>query len=185
MAPIPEARRRALLSLAREAIRRAVSGEDPPAIPAVLAPLTEPRSAFVTLRDARGELRGCRGEVPARRALPECVRRVAVSSALDDPRFPPVSAGEVEELGIEISALTTPRPLRPEQVEIGRHGLLISAGWATGLLLPQVPEEHGWDREAFLDALCAKAGLPTGSWRREDSVLLGFEAEVWDEEGAA
>jgi len=154
-----------------------------PKIVPALADLKEPRAAFVTIRRfGTGRLRGCRGECPARSPLPECVRRVAVSGALDDPRFPPVTRDELPILRFEISALTTPVPIQPEDVVVGRHGLLLSTKAALGLLLPQVPVEHGWNREEFLDGLCLKAGLPAGSWRHPDLSLSAFEAEVWAEE---
>ena len=172
-----------LLGLARGSVVCALDGRPPPAIGPGLQALVEPRAAFVTIRRARsGRLRGCRGECPARRSLPECVRRVAVASALDDPRFSSVTGDELPALRFEISALTTPRPIGPEEVAVGTHGLLLHAGTTVGLLLPQVPVEQGWDREAFLDGLCHKAGLPMGSWRSGEVSLSAFEAEVWAEE---
>jgi len=104
-----------------------------------------------------------------------------IASATDDPRFPPVAMGEVAALHIEISALTPLESITPEEVEVGRHGLLISRGEYSGLLLPQVPVDHGWDREQFLDWVCRKAGLPDGTWRSSDAELRGFECEVWHE----
>lgn len=172
-----------LLGLARGSVACALDGRPPPAIVPGLQALVEPRAAFVTVRRARsGRLRGCRGECPARRSLPECVRHVAVAAALDDPRFSPVTRDELPALRFEISALTTPRPIRPEEVVVGTHGLLLYAETSLGLLLPQVPVEQGWDREAFLDGLCHKAGLPMGSWRSGEVSLSAFEAEVWAEE---
>jgi len=172
-----------LLGLARGSVARALDGRPPPEIGSGLQLLLEPRAAFVTVRRARsGRLRGCRGECPARRSLPECVRHVSVAAALDDPRFPPVTRDELPALRFEISALTTPRPIRPEEVVVGTHGLLLHAETALGLLLPQVPVEQGWDREAFLEGLCHKAGLPPGSWRSGEVSLSAFEAEVWAEE---
>jgi uncharacterized protein (TIGR00296 family) len=105
-----------------------------------------------------------------------------VSGALDDPRFPPVTRDELPILRFEISALTNPEPIQPEEVVVGKHGLVLSGEAAVGLLLPQVPVEHGWNRAEFLDGLCVKAGLPAGSWRRPDLTLSAFEAEVWAEE---
>jgi AmmeMemoRadiSam system protein A len=175
--------RGALLALARSAVERALDGGPPPEIAPVLEALTEPRAAFVTIRDPEsGRLRGCRGECPARRPLPECVSRVAVSAALDDPRFPPVTREELPALRFEISALTAPAPIQPEDVVVGEHGLLLSGEGVVGLLLPQVPVEQGWSRQEYLDGLCIKAGVPPGSWRRSELTLSGFEAEVWADE---
>jgi AmmeMemoRadiSam system protein A len=107
---------------------------------------------------------------------------MTIASAVDDPRFAPVTRAEVPGLHIEISALTPPAPIRPEQVVVGRHGLIISAGRTAGLLLPQVPREYGWNQEQFLRALCEKAGLPGNAWRVPGVRLEAFEAEVWAEE---
>ena len=109
------------------------------------------------------------------------VARMAVSAAVDDGRFEPVTAAELPELQIEISALGPLEPIHPDEVEIGRHGLLISHRGRRGVLLPQVPVEHDWDRETFLEHTCLKAGLAPGSWRDEGVELLGFTAEVFGE----
>jgi uncharacterized protein (TIGR00296 family) len=105
-----------------------------------------------------------------------------VAAALEDPRFAPVTRDELSALRFEISALTTPRPIRPEEVVVGTHGLLLHRETTLGLLLPQVPVEQGWDRGAFLEGLCHKAGVPEGSWRGPELSLSAFEAEVWSEE---
>lgn len=179
-----EASQRAdLLDLARLSVERALDERPEPPIHDDLRSLTEPRAAFVTIRRVRtGRLRGCRGECPARRPLPECVRGVAVCAALDDPRFPPVTRTEMPVLRFEISALTAPAPVRAEDVVVGTHGLLLAGETARGLLLPQVPVEQGWDRRAYLEGLCYKAGVPSDSWRSSDFALFAFEAEVWAEE---
>ncbi len=174
-----------MLELARQAVRRALMLEDAPRIPTSLVELTDPRSAFVTVRSVDGRLRGCRGECPARRSLPECVRAVAVSSALDDPRFPPVVLEELPDVRFEISSLSEPRPIEPEDVEVGRHGLLLQSESGGGLLLPQVAVHAFWDREDFLEGVCTKAGLTPGAWRRRDVKLFCFEAEVWAEQEPA
>jgi AmmeMemoRadiSam system protein A len=181
---IPSEQRRLLLELAREAVRAALTGEEPPPIPDEVSHRTEPTAAFVTIRsEATGALRGCRGECPARRPLPECVRHAAVSSALHDPRFPPVARHELSEVRFEISALSAPVPIEPGAVQVGTHGLLLESEGGAGLLLPQVPANQGWDRRAYLDGLCAKAGLEPGAWLREDVSLSAFEAQVWAEPG--
>jgi AmmeMemoRadiSam system protein A len=172
----------ALLALARLAVEHALEGKPPPAVEPPLQALREHQAAFVTLRRRdTGQLRGCRGECPARRPLPDCVRRIAVSAALEDPRFHPVTRSELPLIRFEISALSPPRPVRAEDVTVGKHGLIVSTEGALGLLLPQVPVEQGWDREAFLDGVCHKAGLPGASWRDPDLTLEAFEAEVWAE----
>ncbi len=144
--------------------------------------LAQPRGAFVTLhRREDDELRGSIGTMEAERPLAEAVARMAVAAATQDGRFDPVTADELPALRIEISALGPLQPIRPEEVEVGRHGLLISQGRRRGVLLPQVPVEHGWDRETFLAHTCWKAGLPEDAWRRPGTELLAFTAEVFGE----
>jgi AmmeMemoRadiSam system protein A len=138
-------------------------------------------AAFVTLRRRDGELRGCIGRVevsdPLYRTLQDCV----ISAATSDYRFPPVTASELDDILIEISALSPFRPIRsPDEIQVGRHGLLIRKDFRVGLLLPQVASDRGWSRDEFLRAICLKAGLPTGAWR--DAELFVFSAEVFEEE---
>jgi AmmeMemoRadiSam system protein A len=171
--------RRALLDLARRSIAAHVAGEPEPSAEGPAAP----QGAFVSLKTRdRGRLRGCIGHVDGDQPLAETVRRVAVAAAVEDPRFPPVSADELDSLRLEISVLSPLEPIRPEDVEVGRHGLLLRCQGRSGLLLPQVPVAQGWDREEFLDHTCRKAGLPPGTWRRADCTLLGFTATVFAEE---
>ena len=106
---------------------------------------------------------------------------MAVAAATRDGRFEPVTASELASLRIEISVLSPLAPIRPADVEVGRHGLLLRYGDRRGVLLPQVPAEHGWDREAFLAHTCEKAGLPADTWRRPGVELSGFTATVFGE----
>ncbi len=147
----------------------------------------EPRGAFVTLRRrADDELRGCVGLMRSERSLARDRRRAWPSRRpREDGRFEPVTLEELPGLAIEISALGPLRPIRPEDVEVGRHGLLISLGRRRGVLLPQVPVEHGWDRETFLEHTCWKAGLPEDAWRDPAAELLGFTATVFGEDRGA
>lgn len=145
--------------------------------------LLEQRATFVTLTVREtGDLRGCRGEVVARQQLIESVVSMAVASATDDPRFPTVTLAEVSDLHIEISMLTPLQPIQPDDVVVGKHGLMISKGRLSGLLLPQVPVEWNWGRQEFLDSVCRKAGLPRDTWKDPGAQLFGFECEVWGEE---
>jgi AmmeMemoRadiSam system protein A len=169
-----------LLRAARGAIAARLLGEPAPE-PAVSPRLREPSGAFVTLRRLDGELRGCVGLIEPRYPLVESVARAAQSAAFEDGRFDPVQAGELEQLTVDVSVLSALRPIRPEDVEVGVHGLLIRHAGRSGLLLPQVPLEHGWSRETFLDQTCRKAGLPPGTWRRPEAELLGFTATVIEE----
>lgn len=175
--------KRFLLALSRDTLNAYLGGRRLPAYHVTAPALVAPRASFVTLRRRdSGELRGCRGERVARRPLVESVVQMTIASAVDDPRFEPVRMGEVPGLHIEISALTPPRPIQPEDVIVGRHGLIVTAGHAAGLLLPQVPSLYRWDREQFLRAVCEKAGLPDDAWKWRGVRLEAFEAEVWEEE---
>ncbi|MBN2264665.1 MAG: AmmeMemoRadiSam system protein B [Candidatus Aminicenantes bacterium] len=138
------------------------------------------RGAFVTLRRS-GELRGCIGLIEPTLPLGQAVVRAAIYAATEDPRFPPVRAAELRELRVEISVLTLPREIDdPRRVKVGTHGLIVERDDRRGLLLPQVPVEHGWDRETFLGECCVKAGLPRDAWRR-GAKLSVFEAIVFHE----
>lgn len=152
--------------------------------PTATARLREPRGAFVTLRRREdGELRGCVGFVEPRFPLVEAVAHAAEAAAFEDGRFPPVTAPELPGLVIDVSVLGLATPIRPEDVTVGVHGLILRHAGRSGLLLPQVPVEQEWDRETFLDATCRKAGLPSGAWKEKGAQLLGFTAAVIDEDG--
>jgi AmmeMemoRadiSam system protein A len=174
--------RRLLLHAAREAIEAHLSAAAFQA-PEALGALAERRGAFVTLRRRTDDdLRGCVGLMRSDRSLLETVTAMAVAAATEDGRFDPVTLEELPGIAIEISALGPMRPIRPEEVEVGRHGLLISLGRRRGVLLPQVPVEHGWDRETFLAHTCWKAGLPEDAWRAPDADLQAFTATVFGED---
>ena len=174
--------RRTLLGVAREALE-AHFARRPPSLPPPTPALAEKRGAFVTLHArANGDLRGCVGMMRSDQSLLATVARMAVAAATEDRRFESVTIDELPALQIEISALGPMRPIRPDQVEVGRHGLWISYTGRRGVLLPQVPVENGWDRETFLDHTCRKAGLPGGTWREEGVELLGFTATVFAED---
>jgi AmmeMemoRadiSam system protein A len=139
--------------------------------------LSEPRGVFTTLYLDR-ELRGCVGYAVAVAPLYRAVAETARAAAFDDSRFLPVTREEAPRLEVSLSVLSGLVPIRPEAVEVGRHGLVISQGARRGLLLPQVPSEHGWDRETFLDQTCRKAGLPPDAWRKT-ATIEAFTAEVF------
>ena len=160
-----EAQQRALVGIAREAVRGSVTGRAP-GVPFADS-LPEASGAFVTLKK-HGKLRGCIGTLECRRPLGEEVARVAVSAAREDPRFAPVGPSELDDLQVEVSVLGPLEPidpLDPGAFVIGRHGLVVEQGMRRGLLLPQVATEWNMDRETFLAHTCAKAGLPGDAWR--------------------
>ena len=143
------------------------------------ARLFESGAAFVTL-NIQGRLRGCIGHVVASLPLWECVREMAIAAATQDPRFPKMQKSEMGDLELEISVLTPPREMsNTEDIEVGKHGLIISKGYFSGLLLPQVPVEWDWDRDMFLEQTCVKAGLPEDAWRDSDTKIESFQAQVF------
>ena len=172
--------RRHLLEIARRAIVAHVHGTS--LNEALLGDAHDARGgAFVSLHRGN-ELRGCIGHVEQDELLARVVARCAVAASSSDPRFPPVTAGEIEDLSIEVSVLGPLEPIAgPDDIEIGRHGLLIEKGWSRGLLLPQVATQWGWDREQFLAQTCRKAGLPPTAWK-SGATLWRFAAEVFAEE---
>ena len=175
--------RAALLQVARRSLEEHFPGRGPFCPEPVTPTLGEHRGAFVTLhRGKERDLRGCVGMMRSEESLVQTVARMAVAAAVEDGRFEPVTKKELPELQIEISALGPLLPIGPEDVEVGRHGLLMSHQGRRGVLLPQVPIEHGWDREAFLDHTCLKAGLLPGAWQEDGVELLGFTAAVFGEE---
>jgi len=108
--------------------------------------------------------------------------RMGVAAAAQDPRFPPVTAAELEECELEVSVLSPTRAVAsPDEIQVGIHGVQLSKGMHRGVFLPQVAPEQGWDRDTMLDHLCAKAGLPPDTWRRESVELEVFTAEVFSE----
>ena len=171
-----------LLRLARQTVEDYLSHGMAPEPDTNSPALLEHRASFVTLTDRDSdELRGCRGEYRACRPLIESVAQMSIASAIDDPRFPPVTLAELGRIRIEINVLTEPVSILPDQIEVGRHGLLIKSGYHSGLLLPEVPVQYGWSREEFLAWLCRKAGLPEDGWSAPGARLFGFEAETWGE----
>jgi len=174
--------RRSLLRAAREAIAAQLAGRQAE-LPLATGGLRGARGAFVTLRRlSDDELRGCVGQMEPSEPLLDTVAAMAIAAATRDGRFDPVTASELAALRIEISVLSPLVPIRPSDVEVGRHGLLLRYGDKRGVLLPQVPLEHGWDRETFLGHTCEKAGLPADTWRRPDVELSGFTATVFGED---
>lgn len=180
--PLSETARKDLLALARGALESHFRGEPPPRLASDRAEsFGEPRALFVTLR-REGRLRGCIGTLAPDGDLSRTVPRFAMRAAFEDPRFTPLAAEELAECDIEISVLTPPaRVENPEEIVIGRDGLIIEARGRSGLLLPQVATEWGFDRERFLAEVSRKAGLLPGAWKEPGTTLWAFQAEVFGE----
>jgi len=168
-----EIARRSIASVLREGKPLTVRPEDYPEA------LRRKAGVFVTLKK-NGKLRGCIGYISAVKPLVQAVADVAVKSATQDFRFRPVREEELQKLEIEISVLSPFVPVSdPESIVVGRDGLYIMKGARSGILLPQVPVEQGWDRKTFLEQTCRKAGLPPDSWK--DARLYRFTAQVFSE----
>ncbi len=177
---LSDACRARLLEIARLSIDQYVKYRKKPRLEVKEPELLELGAAFVTLTH-KGQLRGCIGYTEAFKPLYQTILDCAISAATGDPRFLPVTPDELMEIDIEISVLS---PLKKvddiEEIQVGHHGLMIEKGFRKGLLLPQVATEYGWDREAFLEHTCLKAGLPPDAWRKGAKIYL-FSAEIFGE----
>ncbi len=168
------------LRLARQALEHYFKTGGRLRSPVKAGPLKEKRGAFVTLT-VDGDLRGCIGYPLPVKPLDETIIEMAVAASSRDTRFDPLTPGELGRLRIDISVLGLPEPVRdPKDVEVGRHGIIVSKGYEKGLLLPQVPVEHGWDRETFLRHGCLKAGLGPDEWKQGAKIEV-FTAQVFSE----
>ncbi len=176
---LSKAEKNALLKIARDAIEaRAKNEARLPNLSIASEALETDSGAFVSLHK-NGRLRGCIGVFASREPLWKTVQENAVAAAFSDPRFSPVTAGELPDIDIEISVLS---PLKEtadmNEIEVGRHGIFVMKGRKRGVLLPQVATEYGFDRETFLCETCLKADLPEDAWQNGASVYT-FEAEVF------
>ena len=167
---------------ARQVIESAIRKDDsggvrpPPAAPQPFG------GVFVTLR-VSGRLRGCMGTLEPEQSLAEAVGHAAVSAALHDPRFPPVAPADLPDISIEVSIMSAPWPMRDlDELELGKHGILVRNGPRRGLFLPQVATEHHFDKETLLTRCCReKAGLKPDAWRDPDTEVLLFTADAYSD----
>lgn len=177
---LTEARRKELLDLARKTIAEYLGTGRTLDYETNDPELTRLSGAFVTLKE-NGELRGCIGHMQGSAPLYQVVQQMAIAAATSDPRFPPMQADELGKVSIEISVLSPMRRLTDvQQIEVGKHGLMIFKDGQQGVFLPQVPVEQGWNIEQYLDELCGKAGLPSGCWK-EGATMYSFTAIVFGE----
>ena len=168
--------RNLLLRMAHDSILSALEKRELPLEPPT-PHLAELRGAFTSLY-LRGELRGCVGYALPKESVWRAVAETARAAAFEDTRFYPVTLPEAQALEIELSILSPPQSISADAIEVGRHGLLITMGAHRGLLLPQVPAEHRWDRVPFLEHTCRKAGLPLDAWKN-GAKIEAFTAEVF------
>lgn len=171
-----------LLKLARDSIRRFLETGKKLEVTESDPALTRDAGAFVTLHKD-GQLRGCIGNFTGSDPLYLNIRDMAVEAATGDPRFPPVTLKEMDNIDIEISVLSTPEKVKSaEEVELGKHGVMVKKGFRGGVFLPQVATETGWSKEEFLSTLCAhKAGISADSWKDGSADIYTFTAEVFSE----
>ncbi|NYT01351.1 MAG: TIGR00296 family protein [Methanosarcinales archaeon] len=179
---------KAAVKLARDALAAYLQSRQKN-VPEGLAPVFEERrGVFVTLH-LNGELRGCIGYPQPVMPLARAIVDSAIHAGTGDPRFPPVTAEELKRIDIEVTILTPPERLEgdrmklPQAVKIGKHGLIVSKGMLSGLLLPQVATEWNFDPEDFLCQTCLKAGLPVDAWLDPQTEVQCFEAQIFSEEG--
>lgn len=179
---LTEAQRRELILIARQALSQHVKEKT------LYLPQTEDvvlkkeRGIFVTLHKGL-DLRGCIGTIIARAPLYLEVRDLVISASSRDPRFSPVGEAELKDIRIEISVLSDLRKIKsPEEIILGKHGVLVRKGFRSGVFLPQVASDTGWSKDEFMDNLCIhKAGLSQDSWRKGKCDIYIFSAEVFSE----
>jgi len=180
MFPLTEHDQHLLLQIARNAVHSYLSGHAPDLPQVTSGVLAEQRGIFVSIHKGV-DLRGCIGNIHAASGLYRTVAECAIAAAVGDPRFMPLTAAELDDVEFEISVLSPMLPVEDlRQIEVGKHGLLITKGNARGLLLPQVATTYGWDRERFLQETCRKAGLKPDDWK-QDAFLQSFAAVIFGE----
>jgi len=186
MSKLTRIQRDFLLQVAQLAVEAAATGETPPNVEVLASEkgmpldgaLREKRGAFVTLT-SDGRLRGCIGYIEGFKPLAQAVADNGQSAALADPRFPPVEPGELKNLKVEVSALTALIEVNSHQdIQVGKHGILLDKGGRQSVFLPQVATQQGWDLETTLTHLALKAGLGPQDWQQGAKFRV-FEAEVF------
>jgi AmmeMemoRadiSam system protein B/AmmeMemoRadiSam system protein A len=176
---LTEEEKRTLHQIAKTVVENKVRGKAVPDFKIESTTLKENRGAFVTIQK-RGQLRGCIGYIEGHGPLYKTIEEMAEAAAFRDPRFSPVKEKELPDLDIEISVLTPLRKItNVNEIEVGKHGIYIKKGWFSGLLLPQVATEYGWDRQTFLEHTCQKAGLPSNAWKEKDTEIYIFSADIF------
>jgi AmmeMemoRadiSam system protein A len=178
---LTDADKKLLLTQARASIEAHLRDKSVPPVKETSPVLGERRGAFVSLH-RQGRLRGCIGYLDAVKPLLETVREMAAAAAFHDPRFEPLRPEELAGLEIEISVLSPMHLIKStDEIEVGKHGLYIVQGFCRGLLLPQVATEYKWDRLAFLQQTCCKAGLPADAWTEPATKIYTFTADIFAE----
>jgi AmmeMemoRadiSam system protein B/AmmeMemoRadiSam system protein A len=176
---LTEEEKKTLHHIAKTVIENKARGKAVPEFKIESPILKENRGAFVTIQKKR-QLRGCIGYIEGHGPLHKTIEEMAEAAAFRDPRFSPVKEKELPELDIEISVLTPLKRIKDvNEIQVGKHGIYIVRGMWAGLLLPQVATEYGWDRLAFLEHTCQKAGLPPNAWKEKDIEIYIFSADIF------
>jgi MEMO1 family protein len=176
---LDEEEKKTLHHIAKTVIENKARGKPIPDFKIESAILKENRGAFVTIHK-KGQLRGCIGYIEGHGPLHRTIQEMAEAAAFSDPRFTPVREKELPELELEISVLTPLKKIKDvNEIQVGRHGIYIKKGWYSGLLLPQVATEYGWDRLTFIEHTCQKAGLPPNAWKEMDTEIYIFSADIF------
>jgi AmmeMemoRadiSam system protein B/AmmeMemoRadiSam system protein A len=174
-----EEEKKTLHEIAHTVIWNKASGKEVPEFNVTSERLNELRGAFVTITK-KGTLRGCIGHIRGTKPLYQTVEEMAEAAAFQDPRFPPITKKELKDLEIEISVLTPFKQITDvSEIEVGVHGIYMERGFYSGLLLPQVATEYGWDRDTFLEQTCRKAGLPHDAWKDKETKIYIFSADIF------
>ena len=176
---LTEKEKQTLLTLAKDTVASLLKGQEAPAPPEDPEIMRENRGAFVCVKK-KGTLRGCIGYIQAVKPLAVTISEMAEAAAFQDSRFPPLRQDELRDLTFEISILSPLKQITDaNEIEVGKHGLYIVKGAHSGLLLPQVATEYGWDRDVFLEQTCYKAGLPPMAWKDRTAKIYIFSADVF------
>lgn len=176
--------RKAILNYARATIESVFDQSASPVIDDMGGMLKRPGACFVTLETVSGHhLRGCIGNIVALEPLGDNIARNAINAAFHDPRFPQLSACELDEITIDISVLNPPEVIASlDDFIVGKHGIIMECAGCHAVFLPQVAPEQGWNREQTLTHLSMKAGLPADGWGRDDARFQIFTAIVFGED---
>ncbi len=173
-----------LLDIVKKTIAAKINNKDLQKFTVDSATLKEKRGAFVTLKK-HGHLRGCIGYINAVKPLWEAVQEMALAAAFHDPRFASLKPEELKDLSFEISVLSSLQRVKDiNEIQVGKHGLYIVCGNNSGLLLPQVASEYGWDRQTFLNETCRKAGLQSQAWQEKETEIYIFSADYFGDADA-
>ena len=178
---LTETEKKTLIDIVKKTIECKLTGKKTPEFNIDSEVLKEKKGAFVTLKKNEN-LRGCIGYIEAIKPLYKTVAEMAIAAAFNDPRFPPLNPDELRDVTLEISVLSPLKIINDiREIEVGIHGLYITKGFHSGLLLPQVATEYKWDRLTFLEETCNKAGLHPNAWKDKDTKIYIFSADVFKE----